>query len=87
MFRSLLINLSNITLNIMQFKTNASCGHCKKMILERGHKLFPDAQWDLDLTDADKVLRVHGIPEDSEHAEQVIKALQEIGFEGSWIQQ
>lgn len=69
----------------MKFKTNAQCEHCKKVILDRVHKLFPNAQWDLDLQNADKVLEVHGIPENSEYAQQVIKALQETGFEGSWI--
>lgn len=71
----------------MRFKTNAQCEHCKKTILDRVHKLFPDAQWNLDLQNADKVLEVHGIPEDAAHAAQVIKTLEETGFEGAWIQQ
>lgn len=69
----------------MKFKTNASCKHCKTTIINRVHNLFPNAQLDMDLENADKILEVHGIPEDSEHAAQVVKALQETGFEGSWL--
>ncbi len=70
----------------MLFKTNAQCAADKALILDRANKAFPNAQWDLDLENENRVLKVHGIPEDSDHAAQVIKALEETGFEGSWIQ-
>ena len=47
---------------------------------------FPNAQLSLDLDTADKVLEVHGLPEDTEHARQVEAAIAETGFNGSWIQ-
>lgn len=47
---------------------------------------FPDAQWSLDLNSADKVLEVHGIPENAETAAQIEKTLAETGFNGSWLQ-
>lgn len=71
----------------MKFKTNAKCGGCKTKILDAMNQKFPNAQWNLDLETADKVLEVHGIPEDSEHAAQVESAIAETGFKGSWIQQ
>lgn len=69
----------------MLFKTNAKCGGCKNAILSEMNKHFPDAQWDLDLDSTDKVLEVHGLPENSETAAQVEKAIEETGFEGAWI--
>ena len=69
----------------MEFKTNAGCQKCVKKITEAVNKKFPDAVLKLDLENADKVLHVHGIPEDSEHAAQVEKAISEAGFEGAWL--
>ena len=57
----------------------------RSAILEGMKKKFPNAEWDLDLNSADKVLEVHGLPEDSEHAAQVEAAVAETGFTGSWI--
>lgn len=71
----------------MKFSTNARCAGCQKAILDAMNKKFPNAQWSLNLNEADKTLEVHGLPEDSEHAAQVIKTLEETGFKGSWIQQ
>lgn len=71
----------------MKFKTNARCGGCKARILEAMNNKFPNAQWDMDLEDADKVLEVHGIPENAESAAEVVKTLEETGFKGSWLQQ
>ena len=48
---------------------------------------FPDAELNFNLENTDKVLEVHGIPEDSEHAAQVESAIQEAGFKGAWLQQ
>ena len=70
----------------MKFKTSAKCGHCKAAILDEMNKRFPNAQWDLDLDSADKVLEVHGLPENAETAAQVEKAIEETGFKGAWIQ-
>lgn len=70
----------------MQFSTNARCAGCQSAILGAMNKKFPNAQWSMDLDNADKILEVHGIPEDAEHAAQVIKTLEETGFKGAWIQ-
>lgn len=69
----------------MKFKTNARCAGCKAAILEAVNRQFPNANWDLDLDNVDKMLEVHGIPENAETASQVIKTLEETGFQGSWI--
>lgn len=71
----------------MKFKTNARCAGCKTRILEAMNNNFPNAHWDMDLTDADKILEVHGMPEDSEAAAQVLKVLEETGFKGTWLPQ
>ncbi len=69
----------------MKFKTNARCGGCKAAILDKMNEKFPNAEWSLDLEKADKVLEVHGIPENAETAAEVEKTLAETGFEGSWL--
>lgn len=69
----------------MKFKTNARCGGCKTAILQEMNKRFPNAEWDLDLESADKVLEAHGVPEDAEMAARVVKAIEETGFKGSWL--
>lgn len=71
----------------MKFKTNARCSGCKARILEAMNDKFPNAQWDMDLEDADKILEVHGVPENAETAAEVVKTLEETGFKGSWLQQ
>ncbi|MBD5310444.1 MAG: hypothetical protein K2M63_01755 [Muribaculaceae bacterium] len=71
----------------MQFKTNAVCAHCQDSILKAMRSRFPNAEWNLDLQSADKVLSVHGIPEDADHAQQVLKTLEETGFKGAWLTQ
>lgn len=71
----------------MKFKTNARCAGCKTAIMNAVQTKFPNAEWSMDLENADKILEVHGIPEDAEHAAQVEKTLEETGFKGSWIQQ
>lgn len=69
----------------MDFKTNAKCRDCVEAITREVHRKFPDAKLSLDLEDADKVLHVHGVPEDSEHAAQVESAIKEAGFQGAWL--
>lgn len=69
----------------MKFKTNARCEGCKARILESMRAKFPDAEWDMEVESADKVLEVHGIPEDAATAEEVEKAIAETGFKGSWL--
>lgn len=70
----------------MKFKTNARCNGCKTNILRKVTTQFPNAEWDLDLTSADKILEVHGLEENAETAAQVEKAIAETGFTGSWIE-
>ena len=69
----------------MKFKTDASCGHCKATILKAMQAKFPYAEWDLDLEHADKILEVHGLPENAENAAMVEKTLEETGFKGTWL--
>lgn len=71
----------------MKFKTNAKCGGCKTAIINAVQAKFPNAELNMDLDNVDKVLEVHGIPEDAEHAAQIVKTVEETGFKGSWIQQ
>lgn len=72
-------------MNIMKFKTNARCEGCVKKIIDNVKDIYPDAKWTLDLESADKVLEVHGIPDDPEMAREVEDAIQETGFKGSFI--
>lgn len=69
----------------MKFKTNAKCEGCRGAILDAMNKLYPDAEWKMDLDSADKILEVHGIPEDAEHARRIETTLEQTGFRGSWI--
>lgn len=69
----------------MKFKTDASCNHCKTTILNKMQSKFPNAQWSLDLDHEDKILEVHGLPENEETASQVEKTLEETGFNGTWL--
>ncbi|MBD5205681.1 MAG: heavy metal transport/detoxification protein [Bacteroides sp.] len=69
----------------MKFKTDASCGHCKATILKAMQAKFPNAEWNLDLEHADKILEVHGLPENAENAAMVEKTLEETGFKGTWL--
>lgn len=71
----------------MQFATNARCQGCSATIISHLQQQFPNARFDLDLDSADKVLHVHGIPEDAETAAKVISAIEATGFKGSWISQ
>ena len=69
----------------MDFKTNAKCKDCVASISNAIHRKFPDAELKLELESSDKVLHVHGVPEDSKHAEEIENAIKEAGFEGSWL--
>lgn len=69
----------------MKFKTNARCGGCRKTILDEMNRRFPNAQWEMEVETADKVLQCHGMPENSEEAAKVEAAIAETGFKGSWI--
>ena len=69
----------------MDFKTNARCKDCVAGILKAVHSKFPDAELNLDLENADKVLHVHGVPEDEQHAAQIESAIKEAGFQGAWL--
>lgn len=69
----------------MKFKTNARCAGCKNAILNAVQEKFPNAQWDMDIDNVDKILEVHGLPENAETAAEVEKTLAETGFTGSWL--
>lgn len=69
----------------MDIKTNASCTVCVAAIKEAVKRKFPNADLRMELETTDKVLHIHGVPEDSEHAAQIESAIKEAGFEGSWI--
>lgn len=70
----------------MDFSTNAKCQNCVASIKQAVRQKFPDADLKLELETTDKVLHIHGIPEDSIHAAQVESAIKEAGFEGAWIE-
>lgn len=70
----------------MKFKTNAKCGGCKTAILQAVQKRFPNAEWSMELDSADKVLEVHGLPEDAATVAEIEKTIAETGFNGSWLQ-
>ena len=69
----------------MDFKTNAKCSDCESAISQAVRRKFPNAQLKFELLNADKVLHVHGVPEDSAHAAQVESAIKEAGFDASWL--
>lgn len=69
----------------MKFKTNAKCGGCKSAIMKAVQERFPDAEWSMELESTDKVLEVHGLPENAETAAQVEKTIAETGFKGTWL--
>ncbi|MCH5235313.1 MAG: hypothetical protein J1E16_08445 [Muribaculaceae bacterium] len=69
----------------MDIKTNAKCQDCVAAIKQAVKRKFPDADLKLVLETTDKVLHIHGLPEDSEHAAQVESAIKEAGFQGSWL--
>lgn len=69
----------------MDIKTNAKCQDCVASIKQAVREKFPDADLKMELETTNKVLHIHGIPEDSEHASQVESAIKEAGFEGSWL--
>lgn len=69
----------------MDFKTNAECENCVAAIKKAVESKFPNAALKLELQTTDKVLHVHGVPEDSQHASQIESAIKEAGFEGSWL--
>ena len=69
----------------MDFKTNARCEGCVAEITKAVKNKFPNAELNLELGNSDKVLHVHGVPEDSQYAAQIESAIKEAGFEGSWI--
>lgn len=71
----------------MKFKINAKTSDSEASILQAIKRKFPDAQLKFELQNADKVLEVHGIPEDSNHASQVESAIKETGFDGAWLTQ
>lgn len=69
----------------MKFKTNAKCQDCMASIKNAVSQKFPDAELNFEIENSDKILNVHGVPEDSEHASQIESAIKEAGFEGSWL--
>lgn len=69
----------------MDFKTNAKCKDCTEAISLAVRRKFPNAELKFELENSDKVLHVHGVPEDSEHAAQIESAIKESGFEGAWL--
>ena len=69
----------------MLFKTNARCSGCIDKISQAVKNIFPDAQLQFDLESTDKILKVHGIPENNQNASRIEAAIQETGFKGAWL--
>lgn len=72
---------------IMIFKTNAECEHCKTTLLNHLQSKFPNENWSLNLENSDKVLEMHGVPDDEARAREVENAIAETGFKGTWMPQ
>lgn len=70
---------------VMKFKTNAKCAGCSSAILGAVRSKFPNQEWSLDLNSEDKVLEMHGVPDDAAKASEVVKTIEETGFKGSWL--
>ena len=71
----------------MKFKTNAKCEDCMDAIMKAVRRKFPDAALKFETENTDKVLHIHGVPEDSTHAAQIESAIKEAGYQGAWISQ
>ncbi|MDE5842700.1 MAG: hypothetical protein K2H35_03055 [Muribaculaceae bacterium] len=69
----------------MLFTVNAQDEASRDALLNHVQNQFPNARWSEDLHTADRYLEVHGIPEDAESAAQVLKGIEETGFEGAWV--
>lgn len=69
----------------MRFKTNARCSGCKTAILGAVESRFPDMKWEMEVESADKVLECHGVPDDAGKASEIIRAIEETGFKGTWL--
>lgn len=69
----------------MQIKTNLKAEDSLLAIQNKLRERFPDKELNFELDSTDKVLHVHGLPEDSVHAAQVENAIKETGFDASWL--
>ena len=68
----------------MKFKTNLapdSVLAIKNKLQER----FPNTALQVELDNAEKILHVHGLPENDLQAAIVEDAIRQTGFEGSWL--
>lgn len=69
----------------MLFKIKGQCTDCEAAIIPAIKNKFPNAQLKMELENQDKILHIHGLPEDSEHAAKIENAIKEVGFEGAWL--
>ena len=70
----------------MKFKIENLAPDSSLAIINRLQEKFPNAKFNLDLESADKVLHVHGIPENEENAALVERNIEESGFKGAWLE-
>ena len=70
----------------MKFKTNIKTVPEFEEMKQILQKKFPDATISMDEMNEDKVLHIHGLPEDSEHAAEVERNIEEAGFKGAWLE-
>ena len=69
----------------MKFKTNAVSTDSVLAITKAIKEKFPNASLEFNLQSDDKVMHVHGVPEDEEHAARIESAIRESGFDGAWL--
>ena len=71
----------------MKFKLNTASSDSVLAIQEKIRKNFPDTELNFELETTDKVLHIHGVPDDHDYASRIESAIKESGYEGSWLTQ
>ena len=70
----------------MTFKTNDIAPDSLMAIEKKIQEKFPDALLEMNTESADNVLHVHGVPDDSLHAAELVRNIEEAGFKGAWLE-
>ena len=64
----------------LKFKTNINCGGCIANVTDVLNKIAGQGNWNVDITDPSKLLTIATEPLS---AEEVTKALQEVGYKAT----
>ena len=73
----MVVPLYFLAMNTLQFKTNINCGGCIKAVTPTLNEQAGAGNWQVDTANPDKVLTVKS---DKLTAEQVMRAIEEAGF-------